>query len=229
LIFPVNAVRQQPTSFLNSLSVIYTTLSVKLPLPGAEAGSNFVFSSKNILDMQNNNTTTWGIDQAHSELQFKVKHLMISTVTGTFQQFSGTIIANENFSTATISFEAEVNSIFTGNTQRDGHLKSADFFDADQYPKISFTSTSFLPTATGQYQLEGMLSLHGITQPVALEVSYGGTTTDPYGNTKAGFELAGKINRKDFGLTWGAVTEAGGVVVADEVKILANIQLIKTQ
>jgi polyisoprenoid-binding protein YceI len=173
--------------------------------------------------------TTWGIDLAHSELQFKVKHLMISTVTGSFTQFSGTVETNgADFEQANIAFEAEIESLQTGNSQRDEHLKSSEFFDAGQFPVMKFKSTSFTKIKDDTYRLEGEFTLKGITRSVTLEAEYGGGMTDPYGNEKSGFELNGKISRKDFGLNWNALTEAGGVVVSDEVKIHANIQLIKT-
>jgi polyisoprenoid-binding protein YceI len=171
---------------------------------------------------------TWKIDPAHSEVQFKVKHLVISTVTGSFGKFSGQMeTENDEFSPAKINFEAAVDSINTNNTDRDSHLKSADFFDAANFPKISFESESFEKTGDAAYKLNGKLTMRGVTKAVALDVEHGGVMTDPYGNTKAGFELQGKVSRKEFGLSWNAVTEAGGVVVGDEVKLLLNIQLAK--
>lgn len=171
---------------------------------------------------------TWTIDPAHSEVQFKVKHLVISTVTGSFDRFSGQLeTASDDFTPATINFEAEVDSINTNNADRDNHLKSADFFDAANYPKISFVSESFEKTGESTYKLTGNFTMRGTTKKITLDVEHGGVMTDPYGNTKAGFELQGKVSRKEFGLSWNAVTEAGGVVVADEVKLLLNIQLTK--
>ena len=172
-------------------------------------------------------TTNWAFDPAHSELQFKVKHLLISTVTGNFKEFSGSVTAGDNFDDARIQFETSIDSLTTHNDQRDEHLKSADFFEAATHPKLSFTSTKFTKKADDAYELEGDLTIKGVTKPVTLAVEYNGIAQDPYGNTKAGFELNGKINRKDFGLTWNALTEAGGMVVSDEVKLLGNIQLIK--
>jgi len=165
------------------------------------------------------------IDAAHSEVSFKIKHLMISTVTGQFNEFEGeATTVGDSFEGATVRFSADVNSINTKNEQRDGHLKSGDFFDAAQYPKISFESTNF--TKNGDdYLLEGNLTIKDVTKPVSLTVEYNGTMTDFYGQKKHGFEVNGKINRKDFGLTWHAVTEAGGVVVSDEVKLHFNVQL----
>jgi polyisoprenoid-binding protein YceI len=171
---------------------------------------------------------TWQLDPMHSELLFKVKHLVISTVTGRFKDFNASLEAGqEDFSDAKISFSADVSSIDTNNGQRDEHLRSEDFFAAAAHPKITFESTAFKKTGAGEYQLVGNLSIRGISKEVTLDVTYGGTMVDPYGNTKAGFELEGKILRKEFGLAWDAVTEAGGVVVSNEVKIVGNIQFAK--
>lgn len=174
--------------------------------------------------------STYKIDPMHSEVSFKVKHLMISTVTGHFTKFDSTVEATkEDLSDAKIQFEADIDSVTTSNEQRDGHLKSPDFFDAANHPKMTFTSTSFSKKDGSNYVLEGNLTLRGKSQPVKLDVEYNGKMVDPYGNEKHGFEVNGKINRKDFGLGWGAVTEAGGVVVSDDVKIHANIQFAKAQ
>ncbi|HAI77130.1 MAG TPA: hypothetical protein DCM08_12870 [Microscillaceae bacterium] len=171
---------------------------------------------------------TYQIDPLHSEILFKVKHLMISTVTGNFTQFNAQMDSQtEDFSDAKISFEADINSISTNNEQRDGHLKSPDFFDAANHPKLTFVSSKFTPAGNQKYTLEGTLTIRGNSQPITLAVNYGGTMVDGYGQTKVGFEAEGKLSRKSFGLTWDAVTEAGGVVVADEVKLLLNIQLTK--
>jgi polyisoprenoid-binding protein YceI len=170
--------------------------------------------------------TKWIIDPTHSEVAFKVKHLVISTVTGYFRKFEGHVESStEDFTNASVSFQLEVDSIDTNQSDRDGHLKSADFFDAGNFPKISFVGK--LASQGGNYQLLGDLTMKGITQSVILEVSYGGTVADPYGQTKAGFELEGKLNRKDFGLTWSAVTEAGSVVVSDQVRLQLSVQLVK--
>jgi len=171
-------------------------------------------------------TTNWVIDASHSEVQFKVKHLVITTVTGSFNEFSGTVEAGDTFENAKISFEANTASISTNSEQRDGHLKSGDFFDVEKFPKLSFKGTKFTKKDNG-FELIGDLTIKDVTNSVTLAVEYGGTANDPWGNTKAGFEVSGKINRKDFGLTWNAPTEAGGVLVSDEVKLIANIQLLK--
>ena len=180
------------------------------------------------METQNPATTTWTIDPYHSEVHFKVKHLMVSTVTGSFGTYDATVeTTGDSFDDAKISFSADIASITTNNEQRDGHLKSADFFDAENYPQLTFVSTSFTKTGDDTYALTGDLTIRGTTKPVTLDVEYGGQMVDFYGNTKAGFEIAGKIKRKDFGLTWDGVTEAGGVVVSDEVKLVLNIQVAK--
>ena len=172
--------------------------------------------------------STYKIDTAHSEVSFKVKHLMITNVTGNFTKFDATLeAAAEDFSDAKISFEADVDSISTNNEQRDGHLKSEDFFAAEKFPKLSFVSSSFKKVNDAEYALNGELTIRGVTKPVQLAVEYGGTMTDPYGQVKAGFEIVGKISRKEFGLTWTATTEAGGIVVSDDVKLNLAVQMIK--
>ncbi|MCW9708647.1 YceI family protein [Fodinibius salsisoli] len=172
--------------------------------------------------------TLWTIDPTHSEVQFKIKHLVISTVTGSFDSFEGSIEADGNdFSDANAHFEADINSISTNNEDRDAHLKSDDFFDAENHPTLAFDSTSFEKISSSEYKLTGDLTIRDTTKTVELEVTHGGTVEDAYGNTKAGFEINGSINRKEFGLTWNSVTEAGNVVVGDEVKLALNIQLIQ--
>ena len=172
--------------------------------------------------------TTYKIDPAHSEIAFKVKHMMIATISGNFTQFDATLQTEApDFNNATISFEADVNSINTNNEQRDGHLKSEDFFAAEKFPKLTFVSKSFTKEDEEEYKLVGDLTIRGVTKTVELAVEYGGTMTDPYGQIKAGFDISGKINRKEFGLSWGVVTEAGGVVVSDDVKLHLSIQMVK--
>lgn len=172
-------------------------------------------------------TTQWALDPTHSELQFKVKHLMITTVTGSLKTISATLASEgDDFEDAKVSFEAEIGSIDTGNTDRDNHLKSGDFFDAEQFPKVTFESTSV--TKDGDdYVLNGNLTIKDTTKPVKLNAEFGGIATDPWGNTKAGFTLSGKINRTDFGLTWNAALETGGVMVSEEVKIAGELQFVK--
>jgi polyisoprenoid-binding protein YceI len=170
----------------------------------------------------------WTVDPAHSEIQFKVKHLMITTVTGYFSNYSIEVeTAGEDFTTASnILFTADVNSISTNNAQRDTHLKSAEFFDAENHSQIRFEGRKFEKSGDG-YKLQGDLTIRGVTKPVTVNVEYAGIVTDPYGNTKAGFTVDGKISRKEFGLTWNAVTEAGQVVVSDEIRVHCEIQLVK--
>ncbi|WP_428329612.1 YceI family protein [Mucilaginibacter sp.] len=172
--------------------------------------------------------TKWSIDPMHSEVQFKVKHLVISTVSGFFKSFEGSLeTESEDFDGASISFSLNIDSIDTNQSQRDEHLKSAEFFDAAQYPTIDFKSTSFTKTGDDEFELVGDLTVKGITKSVKLAAEYGGQTNDFYGNTKAGFEVTGKINRKEFGLTWDGVTEAGSIVVGEDIKLLINVQFAK--
>jgi polyisoprenoid-binding protein YceI len=173
-------------------------------------------------------TTKWVLDPMHSEVQFKVKHLVISTVTGLFKTFEGELVTEtDDFEDAKVNFSLDVNSIDTHQEQRDEHLKSAEFFDAGTYPKITFTSTSNKKVDDDEYELTGDLTIKGITKPVTLKVEFGGSADDFYGNTKAGFEVTGKINRKEFGLTWDGVTEAGSIVVGEDIKLIANVQFAK--
>ena len=170
-------------------------------------------------------TKVWGIDPTHSEVQFKIKHLVISTVTGQFTDFSGEIHSNgDNFEGAKAKFEAQISSISTNNEDRDGHLKSADFFDAENFPVLIFESTEFKRVDEDNFEIKGNMKIKDVSKEITLKAEYGGQMTDFYGNLKVGFEISGKISRKDFGLTWNGVTEAGGVVVSDEVKLLLNLQ-----
>lgn len=171
---------------------------------------------------------TWTIDNAHSEIGFKVKHLVISTVSGKFTSFEGKLVGDPtDFTKAKISFSADIDSITTGNEQRDGHLKSADFFDAANHPKLTFVSSSIINKDENEFKVTGDLLIRGVTKPVTLNVEFGGTVVNPYGQNVAGFEVTGKINRKEFGLNWSALTEAGGLVVSDEVKLVINAELVK--
>lgn len=172
--------------------------------------------------------THWTIDPAHSEIQFKVKHLMVSTLTGSFGTFEGTAETNgDDFEGAHVTFSADVSSINTGNQQRDEHLQSSEFFEAAEYPTLSFDSTSMTRSGDDTYTLAGNLTMHGVTNPVTLTAEYGGQVQDMYGQTKVGFEVSGKLNRKDYGLMWSAVTEGGGIVVSDEVRLVMDVQLVK--
>jgi polyisoprenoid-binding protein YceI len=172
-------------------------------------------------------TTKWALDPTHSELQFKVKHLMITTVTGSLKSFTAELSSGgDDFTNAAISFSSDISSIDTSNSDRDNHLKSADFFDAEQFPTMNFKSTS-VEKDGDDYLVKGELTIKDTTKPVQLKAEFGGIATDPWGNTKAGFTLSGKINRTDFGLTWNAALETGGVMVSEEVKIVGELQFVK--
>jgi polyisoprenoid-binding protein YceI len=172
---------------------------------------------------------TWKADPNHSEIEFKVKHLMITTVTGYFGSFDVEAeTEDENFTNAKgVVFTADVNSISTHNEQRDTHLKSADFFDAENHGQIRFVGNRYENVGGNDYKLHGDLTIRGTTKPITVDVEFGGIVVDPYGQTKAGFSVQSKIRRKEFGLTWDAVTEAGSVVVSDEIRIIGEIQLVK--
>jgi polyisoprenoid-binding protein YceI len=178
--------------------------------------------------METKTITKWSIDPTHSEIVFKAKHLVISSVSGKFNEFDGGVETEEDdFENAKAEFVAKVNSITTGNKDRDNHLKSDDFFNAEKYPELKFKSNSISKISDEVYKMKGNLTIRDVTKPVELEVLYGGMVDDPYGNTKAGFEITGNINRKDFGLKWNAVTEAGSVVVGEIIKIDLNVQIVK--
>jgi polyisoprenoid-binding protein YceI len=172
-------------------------------------------------------TTKWGIDAAHSEVLFKVKHLMISTVTGSFKEFGAEAeLEGNDLANAQVSFWASTASIFTNDEKRDAHLRSADFFDSEKFPKLTFKSTR-VEGAGSTWKVTGELTIKDVTKPVTLDVEWGGTAKDPWGNTKAGLTLSGRIDRKEWGLTWNAALEAGGVLVSDEVRIQCEVQLAK--
>jgi len=172
--------------------------------------------------------TSWALDPSHSEMQFKVKHLMITTITGTFKKIDVSAeTEGDDFTTATINFSASTASVDTGSEHRDGHLKSDDFFSSDKFPEMTFKSSGLAKKDDENFVLDGNLTIRDITKPVKLNVEFGGIAKDPYGNIKAGFTLSGKINRKDFGLTWNAPTEAGGLLVSEDVRLSSEIQLVK--
>jgi polyisoprenoid-binding protein YceI len=172
--------------------------------------------------------TKWNIDNLHSIVGFKVRHMMISNVSGTFGNFSAEATTEgEDFSTAKFIFKVAIDTINTGVADRDGHLKSADFFDAANYPEMLFHSTDVKQLASDELEITGNLTLRGVTKPVTLKAEFAGIAVDPYGQTKAGLSITGKIKRSDYGLVWSAVTEAGKVVVGDDVKLECEIQLIK--
>jgi polyisoprenoid-binding protein YceI len=171
--------------------------------------------------------TKWTLDAAHSEVSFKVKHMMITNVTGLLTDYTVEATSDsDDFVNADVTFSGKLSSINTGNEQRDAHLRSADFFDVDQNKEATFKSTKIEKTGS-DLKLHGNLTIKGITKPIVLDVEFGGINKDPWGNTKAGFTVSGKLNRKDFGLNWNAALETGGVLVSDDVKIGAEIQLVK--
>ena len=166
--------------------------------------------------------TKWLLDPTHSEITFKVKHMMISNVKGEFRNFNAEIESDDDtFQNATTTAYIDTDSIYTNNEDRDNHLRSADFFNAENNPKITFETSSLNDGITGN------LTVNGITKPINLDVEFGGINKDPWGNTKAGFSFSGKINRKDFGLNWNSALETGGVLVSDEVKIAGELQFVK--
>jgi len=173
-------------------------------------------------------TTTWILDKMHSELGFKIRHLMISNVSGSFKNFNAEVeTAGTDFSTARINVSAEINSIFTNNEDRDAHLLNSDFFEVEKYPELKFRSTKIEKTDDDAYALYGELTMKGITKPVKLSVEYNGIAKDPYGREKAGFVVTGKIDRGDWGMKFNGATETGGLILGEEVKINGEIQLVK--
>lgn len=173
--------------------------------------------------------TKWGIDPSHTEIGFKVKHLMIANVRGSFKEFDASIYtAGEDFMTAEIDFWLNPASISTGDEKRDAHLKSADFFDVENFKELNFTAGSYENVdKDGSYELYGELTIKGISKRIKLDVEFGGVMKDPWGNQKAAFSINGKINRKDWGLNWNAAIEAGGVLVSEDVWINCEVELVK--
>lgn len=170
----------------------------------------------------------WNLDPTHSEVGFKVKHMMVTNLSGHFGEFN--VIAStdgEDFGSAVISFSAKTASVNTGNEQRDGHLRSGDFFDSESHPELIFSGSKMENAGGSNYKLHGNLTIRNVTKPVVLDVEFGGIGKDPWGNTKAGFTVTGKINRKDFGLNWNAALETGGMLVSEEVRLNSEIQLVK--
>ncbi|MFL9830471.1 YceI family protein [Flavobacterium sp. ST-87] len=172
-------------------------------------------------------TIKWTIDPTHSEVGFKVKHMMFTNVSGKFDSYEASVTTeDDNLESAAIEFSADINSINTNNADRDNHLKSGDFFDAENHPKLTFKSTSV--TKDGKdYKLTGDLSIRGVSKPVTLATEFSGFMKDPWGNTKAGLNISGKINRKDWGLNWNSALETGGVLVGEEVRLNIEVQLIQ--
>jgi polyisoprenoid-binding protein YceI len=173
-------------------------------------------------------TTTWSIDPAHSSVEFAVRHLMISNVKGRFSDVKGSLVGNEaGTAEASVEVSIGVQSIDTREAQRDAHLRSADFFDVDHFPEMTFRSTRAERLGEGRFPLAGALTIHGVTRDVVLDVTSEGRTTDPWGGERAGFAATTRIRRSDFGLTWNQILEAGGVVVGDEVKVSIDVELVK--
>jgi len=172
--------------------------------------------------------TKWVSDPAHSELMFKVRHLMISNVKGEFRKFS-VEIDGDDFRKDPVRVEIETGSVYTNDDSRDQHLKAADFFDAENHPSMLFQSESIEPTGESSYKLNGILNIKGVEKPASLHLDFNGTNKDPWGNEKAGFSLSGSINRSDWGLSWNAPLETGGFLVSDQVNIQGEIQLIRKE
>ena len=173
--------------------------------------------------------TTWNLDPAHSAAEFKVKHMMISNVKGKFSGMSGKLTLNESdISKSSVEASIPVASLNTGDEQRDGHLKSGDFFDAEKFPAMTFKSTKVVASAPGEGKVTGDLTIHGVTKQVTFEVEGPSAPgKDPWGNTRIGLSATAKINRKDFGLVWNAALETGGVLVGDEVALTLDVQFVK--
>ena len=171
---------------------------------------------------------TWNLDNAHSELRFRIKHMMIAHVSGQFKIFNAVVhVSNDDFTTAKIEFDIDAKSIDTANEQRDQHLRSADFFDCENHPKIEFRSSSVVAESASRFMVSGVLSMHGHSRDILFHADFGGIGKDPWGNTKAGFTIEGKIKRSDFGLVWNAPLESGGLLVSDEVMISGELQFAK--
>ena len=174
--------------------------------------------------------TKWALDPTHSELGFKVRHMMITNVKGEFRKFDGSLLTEgSDFTKSSIDVTIDASSIFTNEDKRDDHLKSGDFFDVENYPTLLFQGKSFKKLYDDEYKLKGVLTIKGVSKEIELDVEFGGINKDPWGNEKAGFSVEGKINRKDFGLNWNAALETGGVLVSEEVKISAEVQFVKVQ
>lgn len=172
--------------------------------------------------------TKWSIDQSHSTIEFKVRHLMIAHVKGSFKIFDASIYTfQKDFTTVEIDMWIDADSISTGDEKRDEHLKSIDFFDVDNHKQITFVASTMISREEDEnYELWGEMTIKGITQNVKLNIEFGGIVTDPWGNEKAGFTITGMINRADFGLIWNATLETGGFMVSDEINISGEIELI---
>jgi polyisoprenoid-binding protein YceI len=169
-------------------------------------------------------TTLWELDPTHSEVQFRVKHLMITNITGSFKVLNARAEADENFRLVSVNFTIDPASVDTGNSQRDGHLKGPDFFDVEKFPEITFESNNY---EISEAQIRGVLTIKGVPKHVDFDVEFNGKNKDPWGNEKAGFSINGKINRKDWNLNWNAPLETGGMLVSDEVRVSAELQFVR--
>ena len=176
----------------------------------------------------NAQTSVWEIEPSHAKIGFSIAHFGISETEGKFHTYEGKVLTSEDdFSDAQVELTIDASSIDTENKQRDDHLRSADFFETEKYPHIKFVSTELVPNGENKYLLKGNFTMHGVTKPVVLDAWYRGTVVDPWGNTKAGFLVTGSINRKEFGLTWNTVLEAGGLAVGETVELECNVELQK--
>jgi len=174
--------------------------------------------------------TKWILDPTHSEVQFKVKHLLVSKVTGHFKQFNVTVeTQGDDISTAKVHFTADVNSISTNNEQRDAHLRSGDFFDTDNHPQLIFDSSKMEKTGDDTYKLHGTLTMRGVSKPIALDVTGGGVMQDPWGNTRTGFEITGKVDRTEYGVSFGMTSDTGAILLGHDVAIQASAEFVKEQ
>lgn len=173
-------------------------------------------------------TTKWAFDPTHSELGFKIKHLMISNVSGAFKNFDVQVeMENDDLTTAKVLATAAVDSIYTNNEHRDAHLRNSDFFEAEKYPEIKFQSTKIEKVDAATYHLHGDLTMKDVTKPIQLTVEYSSVAKDPWGNQRAGFAISGKLNRNDWGLKYNSVLETGGVALGEEVKIHSEVEMVK--
>ena len=174
--------------------------------------------------------TAWKLDKSHSEIHFRIRHMMISWVSGFFTEFEGSFESSDtDFGHISVDLTINVDSISTSNVNRDEHLKSIDFFDAGRFPEIRFQSDNLVTSPVGNRKIKGVLTVHGISRTVELDVEFAGISRDPWGNEKAGFSLSGSINRSDWGLSWNAPLETGGFLVSDQVNIQGDIQLIRKE
>ncbi len=175
-------------------------------------------------------TSKWVVDPTHSEIRFKVKHLMITSVTGQFNSFGASFETDgDDLTTARVQFSADIHSISTNNEQRDAHLRGGDFFDAENHPRVLFESSRLEKTGEEHYKMHGVLTMRGTSRPVVLDVEFGGRTVDPWGNARMGFSVSGIINRNDYGVSFGMVSETGGILLGEDVKILADVQFIRQE